>query len=431
VTRARGFVIAAPASGAGKSTVTVGLLRAYRDAGVRVAAAKCGPDYIDPMHHAVACGAPSVNLDPWAMDAGTLTALARTQAAEAELLVVEGVMGLFDGARDGTGSTADLAAALGLPVIFLVDASHQAQSLAALVHGFNSYRGDVRIAGVIFNHVGQPSHAAMIEAALRPLGIPVLGSIPRDAGFAIPSRHLGLVPAAEVDELEATIERLAARVAERVDLKALEALSAPLPEAGRPRWLSPPGHRVAVASDIAFCFAYPHLLVGWRGAGAELSFFSPLADEPPAAEADAIYLPGGYPELHAPALAAADRFRNGVREAARRGTRIYGECGGYMALGDGLTSADGAHHRMLGLLPLETSFAVRKLHLGYRRLAPLPGAPWAGGLLGHEFHYATILKEEGDAPLFEAATADGRELPPMGRRTGAVAGSFAHLIGPA
>ncbi|MEE3099513.1 MAG: cobyrinic acid a,c-diamide synthase, partial [Pseudomonadota bacterium] len=177
-------------------------------------------------------------------------------------------------------------------------------------------------------------------------------------------------------------------------------------------------------------FAYPHQLADWRAQGAEIRPFSPLADEAPAPDVDAVFLPGGYPELHAPRLAAAGRFRAGMAAAAARGARILGECGGYMALGEGLEGADGARHPMLGLLPLETSFAARRLTLGYRRLTPLPGAPWGTSLLAHEFHYASILRE-GDAPrLFEATDAAGAPLPAMGLRVGTVAGSFAHLIGP-
>ncbi|WP_417514868.1 cobyrinate a,c-diamide synthase [Minwuia sp.] len=421
-------MIAAPASGAGKSTVTVGLLRAFRDAGVRVTPAKCGPDYIDPMFHAVASGHASVNLDPWAMDAPALRGLAAAAARDSDLLIVEGVMGLFDGARDGSGSTADLAATLGLPVVFLVDASHQAQSLAALVHGFNSFRHDVHISGVIFNHIGMPSHAAMIEAALKPLGIPVIGAIPRNDKFAVPSRHLGLVPAAEIDGIEQRIAKLALQVAESVDLTALQALARPVADGSMARTLPPLGQRIAMAQDTAFCFAYPHLLDGWHRQGAEIVPFSPLADEAPDPNADAVFLPGGYPELHGAALAGADRFRAGMARAAAQNALIYGECGGYMVLGQGMTDATGARHGMLGLLPLETSFAQRRLHLGYRDLVPRAGAPWSQPLKGHEFHYTRVIAEDGDAALFDATTADGRVLDPMGRRIGTTLGSFAHLI---
>lgn len=424
----RGFIIAAPASGAGKSTITVGLLRALRDAGVRVAAAKCGPDYIDPMYHGLASGRPSINLDPWAMTQEQLSGLAAQQADGSDLLVVEGVMGLFDGARDGTGSTADLADALGLPVIFLVDASHQAQSLAALVHGFNTFRQNVDIAGIIFNHVGAPSHAEMIETALKPLGIPVVGAIPRNNDFTIPSRHLGLVPAAEIVGVDARIAAIGEAVSRDVQLERLRDLARPVASAPPVSVLPPPAQHIAVAQDVAFCFAYPHVLEGWRAQGASISFFSPLADEAPDREAGLVYLPGGYPELHAARLGNAVGFRSGIESSVVRGATVYGECGGYMVLGEALTDSGGQAHPMLGLLPVETSFAARKLHLGYRRFSPRPGAPWSGPLRGHEFHYTSVVREDGDSPLFDAETADGKTLEPMGRRVGRVMGSFAHIV---
>jgi cobyrinic acid a,c-diamide synthase len=179
---------------------------------------------------------------------------------------------------------------------------------------------------------------------------------------------------------------------------------------------------------VAFAFAYPHLLTDWRNAGAELSLFSPLADEPPAEDADAVFLPGGYPELHAGRIAAAANFRAGIERAAGRGALIYGECGGYMALGETLIDADGAEHQMLGLLPVSTSFARRKLHLGYRRLTPLGGLPWKGSLTAHEFHFASVVSEGGGERLFAAETADGEKLDPTGLRRGRVMGSFAHVI---
>ncbi|ANK82683.1 MAG: cobyrinic acid a,c-diamide synthase [Rhizobiales bacterium NRL2] len=427
MTAAGGLILAAPSSASGKSTLTIGLLAAFaRRGGVR--AAKCGPDYIDPMFHALACGAPSVNLDPWAMTSDMLRGLAATQAADAGLLLIEGVMGLFDGAAGGGGSTADLAATLGLPVVLVLDAAHQAQSAAALVRGFDSHREDIRIAGVILNRVGSARHADLIRGALAPLNIPVLGAVQRRADLAMPSRHLGLVPAAEIEGVSKAIDALGDLIAECVDLDCLERLARPLAAASAPPALPPPGQRVAVARDIAFCFAYPHLLDGWRRAGAEILPFSPLADEPPAPEADAVFLPGGYPELHAGRLAMAGNFLDGLRRAAGLGVPVYGECGGYMVLGEGLVDAEGVRHRMAGLLPLETSFAERRLHLGYRELRPREPGPWDGPLAAHEFHYATVLSEGAGEPLFDAAAADGTPLPPMGRRAGSVMGSFAHVI---
>jgi cobyrinic acid a,c-diamide synthase len=335
-------------------------------------------------------------------------------------------MGLFDGAPpDGRGATADLARILGLPVVLIVDAGRMAQSVAALVAGFARHRAGVTVAGVILNRTGSARHEAMLLRALDGEGIAVLGALRRDAGLAHPSRHLGLVQAGERPDLDAFLDRAARAVAAAVDLDALAALARPLPRPRATRRLPPPGQRLAVASDAAFAFAYPHLLDDWRAQGAEIAAFSPLADEAPDPAADAVILPGGYPELHAGRLAAAERFRAGMARAAET-ARVYGECGGYMVLGQGLIDAEGRRHRMLGLLNLETSFSERRLHLGYRRLKPL-GGPWECALVGHEFHYATTRAAAG-APLFEQADAENTPLPPAGLRAGRVSGSFAHVI---
>lgn len=436
-----GLVIAAPASGSGKTVLTLGVLRALCRAGTAAAGAKAGPDYIDPGFLAAASGRPAPNLDLWAMRAETVAALLGGLSASAELVLCEGVMGLFDGAGDGTGSTADLAALTGWPVVLVVDVRAQGASAAATVLGFAGFRPDVHVAGVVFNRVAGAGHEKVLRAAMpkRLPAIAVLGSLPRDDSLSLPERHLGLVQAGEHERLEAFLERAADAVAERVDLKALTRLARPariaaaLPgaePAGPPRPIPPLGQRVAVARDAAFAFAYPSVLEGWRAAGAELSFFSPLAGEGPDPEAHAVYLPGGYPELHAARIAAGG-FLHKLRAAAANGTAVYGECGGYMVLGTGLEDADGRRHEMAGLLPLETSFARRRLSLGYRRArlaasGPLgeAGAPYRG----HEFHYARVLREGPGEALFHAQDANGRDLGPAGLASGPVMGSFVHLI---
>ncbi|WP_244493577.1 cobyrinate a,c-diamide synthase [Aureimonas sp. N4] len=424
--RSAGFVLAAPQSGSGKTLTTLALLRLLTRQGMALRSAKAGPDYIDPAFHAAATGHPSVNLDPFAMRPDLLRALA---FADARPLVVEAMMGLYDGAADGSGSAADLAEMLGLPVVFLVDCAKQSHSIAALVRGFRDHRPSLRFAGLMLNRVGSLRHETLLRDALKPLGLPILAVLPADPALTLPERHLGLVQAGERADLAGFLDRAAAWMASGLQPGALDGLlgvtlRAPAP----PKPLAPLGAHIAVARDTAFAFSYPHLLEGWRQAGAALSFFSPLADEGPAAEADAVFLPGGYPELHAGRLAAASRFPEGMQAAARRGALIYGECGGYMALGEGLVDADGIRHGMLGLLPVETSFAQRKRHLGYRRLAPLPGAPWPHALTGHEFHYATIVREGAAERLFEARDAVGTDLGAMGLRRGRVMGSFAHVI---
>lgn len=426
-----GFLIAAPQSGSGKTVLTLALLRALKNAGIAAAPAKAGPDYIDPAFHAAASGIASVNLDPWAMRGELIADLAGRATGGGQMLVVEGMMGLFDGAADGSGSAADLAAMLGLPVILVIDAQKLGHSVAALVKGFASHRADVSIAGVVLNRTGSERHEAMLRTALAPIGTPVLGAVRRSEALVIPERHLGLVQAGEHQALEAFIENAAKAAAASIDLDALFVIAAkagPIALNGKPTRLKPLGQRIAIARDIAFAFAYPHLLDDWRERGAELSFFSPLTGGAPAAEADAIYLPGGYPELYAGRIAENEAFRAAMVRHAEKSTTIYGECGGYMVLGEALMDASETPHRMLGLLPLETSFAERKLHLGYRRLTPVNGGPFGEPITAHEFHYATIVREGQADHLFTATDALGTGLGGAGLQRGCVSGSFMHVI---
>ncbi|WP_323798153.1 cobyrinate a,c-diamide synthase [Nisaea sp.] len=435
----KGLIIAAPASGSGKTTITLGLLRALRRKGIDVTSSKVGPDYIDPAFHAAATGRPCVNLDSWAMRPETLAA-ALDDAPD--FTIVEGVMGLFDGAHLGAdpapladGSTASLARLTGWPVLLVVDAARQAQSVAALVGGFARFDPDVRLAGVILNKVGSEKHQAMLRQALTAAGQTVLGAVRSDAQIARPSRHLGLVQAGEHPDLDAFLDAAADRMSGDLDLDAimeaaaLRATATGVAPAAPP--LPPLGQRIAVARDAAFAFSYPHVLDGWRHAGAELSFFSPLGDEAPAPDADTVFLPGGYPELHAARLAAATIFMEGLRAHARAGARIYGECGGYMTLGQALTDADGTVHRMAGLLPHATSFAEPKRHLGYRiatMLADTPFGPARSIWRGHEFHYAATVGATDSAPLFRITDASGSDLGEIGAQIGTIFGSFMHLI---
>ncbi|MBB4268050.1 cobyrinate a,c-diamide synthase [Roseospira visakhapatnamensis] len=446
---APGLVVAAPASNSGKTTVTLALIRALTRRGLRVATAKVGPDYIDPAFHAAAGGRACVNLDTWAMAPPLLAGLAGgLSQGGTDMILCEGVMGLLDGATGpgdaahdpgADGSTAALAARLGWPVVLVVDARGMAASAGAVVRGFQAVRPGVTLAGVILTRVGGPRHVETLRAGLRALApdVRVLGALPRDDRLALPSRHLGLVQAGEHTDLAAFLEGAADLAEAHLDLDALVSLArrgSGAAVSGAPaRPLPPPGQRVAVAADEAFAFAYPAVLNGWRGAGAEIVPFSPLADDAPDARADAVYLPGGYPELHAGRLAANARFLDGLRTAAARGTPVFGECGGYMVLGRGLVDAEGTRHALAGLLPVETSFADRRLHLGYRAVAtlgPTPFGPAGTAFRGHEFHFARVLAEEGDAQnaLFTARDARGRDLGPRGRRAGPVAGSFVHLI---
>jgi cobyrinic acid a,c-diamide synthase len=490
---ARGLIVAATRSGSGKTTITLALLAALKRRGIAVRAAKVGPDYIDPAFHAAATGAPSVNLDSWAMPPALLDALAADAAGSAQILIVEGVMGLFDGvpgAPGRTGASADIAARFGLPVLLMLDVSGQSQTAAAVARGLATHDPDVRIAGVVLNRVGSERHRALVADAIASIGVPVLGAVPRDAALAMPERHLGLVQANEHADLAARFDCLAAMAERHLDLDRIAAMAAPLnfqalcgtaglslpgwtgqtpvpgacsrhsgaPQSGEPGihnhdglglWipgsrppaeprndgachlaLPPPGQRIALAADAAFTFVYPHVLDGWRRTGAEIVAFSPLADEPPPESCDACWLPGGYPELHAGALANANRFRDGLRRFAA--TRpVHGECGGYMVLSEGLEDAHGARHAMAGLLGHAASFAKRKLHLGYREARLLCDNPLgaAGEIIrGHEFHYATVIASGTDERFLALTDAQGRPVGNAGGRRGSVTGTFFHAI---
>jgi cobyrinic acid a,c-diamide synthase len=305
------------------------------------------------------------------------------------------------------------------------------QSVAAMVKGYVDFRSNIHVAGVILNKVGSIRHEAMLRGALDAAGIEILGVLFNDRALALPERHLGLVQAGEHGALEAFIEHAADVVTRGCDLDRLISVAAarpaqePAPAVSR---LPPLGQRIAIARDQAFAFTYEHMLAGWRMAGASISFFSPLCDEAPADDADAVYLPGGYPELHAATLANAGRFRLGMSDAACRGARIYGECGGYMVLGEAVIAADGSRHGMLGLLPLVTSFAERRRHLGYRRVTPLPDSGFCAPMTAHEFHYSTVVHEGAAARLFAVTDAMGDDLGEAGLRIGNVSGSYMHLI---
>ena len=435
---APGLVIAAPASGSGKTVVTLSLLRALKNTGVNVASFKIGPDYIDPAYHTAASDDLCRNLDFWGMRKNTVHRQWVTTVEQSEFVITEGVMGLFDGATTGSlinnGSTADAAKWLNWPIILVVDAKSQGASAAALVEGFVRHRSDITIVGVIFNRIGSPSHEKILREALETTGLPCLGCIPRHSALDLPSRHLGLIQAKELPELDNWLEGAAKIVAEHIDLNLLKTLGATSkitpPPGGQPT-IQPLGKHTAIARDDAFAFCYPHIVEGWQRAGSKISFFSPLNGEVPDELADSIYLPGGYPELYAEKIAANQNFREAMRMAVAKEAVVYGECGGFMVLGETLTDRDGASHDMLGLLPVKTSFAKPKLHLGYRQFSLIgDGALGSAGarFKGHEFHYCEIISADVAESLFHAEDALGEKLPEMGCKVGNVMGSFGHII---
>ena len=429
-----GLLIAAPRSGSGKTTLTLGLLRALSRMGRVVQPYKCGPDYIDTAFQSAAARRSSYNLDSWAMNALMLSTIAGW-GGDADLTLAEGLMGLFDGVakpgESGDGSSASIAARFGWPVVLVLDVSGQSQSAAAVALGFTKLSEDVKIAGVVLNRIGSARHERLVREAIEAIGLPVLGALPRETTVSLPERHLGLVQAEETAGLDAHLDRLADFVTAHVDVGRLLGFAA-----GRSPYrelVDTPRNNafdsVALARDAAFTFVYPHILRFWQESGIVVKPFSPLADEAPP-EADLCWLPGGYPELHAGRLAAASGFFEGLRAFATR-SAVHGECGGYMVLGESLIDAGGTSHRMAGLLGLETSFATRRMHLGYRRAEAVSatllfreGEP----LRGHEFHYASIASTGDDAALFKVSDANGDVVSESGTRRGLVSGSFFHRI---
>lgn len=428
------LLLAAPASGSGKTTVAAALMRLLTDRGLRVAPFKVGPDYIDPSHHGEAAGRRSRNLDGWMLPHDTVRALFRratTGPRAADVAVLEGVMGLFDGRSAVTeeGSTAEMAKLLGVPVVLVLDAGAMARTAGAVVHGLHTFDPELEVAGVILNRIAGPRHFELCrDSIVQRTGVPVLGWLPKDPSLAVPERHLGLVLAGE---RRMDLDRLAGRAAETLDVDGLLAIARaapPLP--GGPDPLPAPVGRtravIAVARDAAFDFYYEDNLDLLRDLGAELRFFSPLHDVR-VPEAGALYVGGGYPELHAARLAANAGMRESVRRFAAGGRPVYGECGGLMYLGEALVDLEGERHLMVGALPAVSRMQPR-VTLGYREAEALADSPIARRgwtLRGHEFHYSTLDAVSG-TPAYRRVGGDEVEGFVAGPR-GNVLGSYIHV----
>lgn len=392
------IVIAGVASGVGKTTVATGLLAAFTRRGVRAASAKVGPDFIDPGYHALASGRPPRNLDPWLCGAHAIAPLAARASEGADVLVVEGVMGLFDGAADGTpSSTADVAALLDAPVLLVVDAASTSASVAAIVRGFRDHDPRLRVAGVVLNRVGSDSHETLLRDALLPLGVPVVGCLRRDDALVWRDRHLGLVPVAEhAGEVAHSLDALAAWVTRSFNLDSVLQIArsaAPLSTASATMPLPVGFCRIAVASGPAFTFAYQDNLEALEAAGAEIVPFDPLCDPALPDGVDGLVVGGGFPEVYGPALAANASLLADVRTRVAAGLPTWAECGGLLWLAREL---DGA--TMVGAVPTTAALGTR-LVLGYREgevRAPSPIGPAGTRLRGHEFHYSTC-SPGGDA----------------------------------
>ncbi len=428
----RGVIVAGTHSGVGKTTVAAGLCALLRRKGLRVAPFKCGPDYIDPTHLSAAAGEPCASLDTWLLPRDTARFLYARRAAWADVAVVEGVMGMYDGAdpRFNDGSTADVARLLGLPVLLVVDVSGTARSVAATVLGFREFARELPLAGVVLQRVGSDRHAALCAAALEEIGTPVVGWLPADPRMTLPSRHLGLVPEVELGRGGNVADAAADHLERTLDPDALLSRLPETPSVASPPGLlpdgpPPQGARVAVAQDRAFSFAYPDslwLLGEW---GAEVVPFSPLADAAPPA-ADAYYLPGGFPEEHAAELAANTPMLDSLRAAVTDGALLYAECGGLMYAGRWLEDRRGARHALLGLAPLATSMAEMRLHLGYRELTARQSSPlWPMGarVRGHEFHRSSLAQEPPRVRAAYALAAGRAE----GWTNGRVLASYVHV----
>lgn len=415
--------------------MTLALLRLLKIHQAKIAGAKIGPDYIDPAFHALASGRPSFNLDHWAMRENTLSGIFHQIFEENDALLIEGVMGLFDG---GNASSASLAKFFNIPILLLLDVKGQAETAIAVVRGLANYMPGVDIRGILLNRVGSTRHVEMIRNALGPHDPPIIGAVPMLSKLEIPGRHLGLVQAQEHNDIDLFIEQAVIAIEPHLDINLLLSLFRPIqmPETAslknQDKALPPllKVNRLAIAKDKVFSFLYPHLLDSWQKQGTGLSFFSPLANQSPDTSADAIFLPGGYPELHAGQLSACNHFRKGMMAASESGKIIYGECGGYMVMGEAIRDKGGQAHPMLGLLPLISSFAPAKRHLGYREVTVIE--PWTDSEMqrwrGHEFHYANIEKEGEGESLFNAFDREGRPLGKIGRRRGRIMGSFFHYI---
>lgn len=405
--------IGAMASGQGKTTVTAALARAHRRRGLRVRIFKTGPDFLDPTILERASGAPVDSLDLWMVGETLCRQVLSEAAREADLILVEGMMGLFD----GTPSGADLAKRLGLPVAAVVDAQAMAQTFGAIALGLARFDPSLSFHGIFANRVGSDYHARMLEEAL-PHDVRWLGHVPGDPNIALPERHLGLHPAAEIDDLDARIDRAADALAPTVlaKLPPPVGFDAP-PRAALPRLLD--GVHVALAHDAAFSFVYPANLRLLSALGARLSTFSPLADEPLPAAADALYLPGGYPELHAPALARHRRTAASIRAHAAAERPIFAECGGMLYLLETLTDSAGVTTPMLGLLPGHATLGTRLAALGMQSLTGRHGE-----LRGHTFHYSRVETTLAPALTARHAQSDAPGEPLY--RSGAIVASYLH-----
>lgn len=430
------IVIAGVSSGAGKTTIATGIMAALSARG-RVQAFKAGPDYIDPTYHTHVTGRPSRNLDTWMVPSTTVRQLFQRAAADTDIAVIEGVMGLYDGrtGEDEAGSTASLAKLLAAPVVLVVDAGKMARSAAAIVLGFRLLDPGVNLAAVILNRIAGPRHyEAVADPIEREAGVPVIGALARDGELTLPERYLGLIPTVEGSVADDYFDRVRAVCERSIDLERLQRIAASAPPLAVEHGdgLFPPEPlsgvaRIAVARDRAFSFYYEDNLDLLRAQGAELVEFSPLADPALPAGTDGVYIGGGFPELFAAELSVNQPLHASLRAAAAAGTPVYAECGGLMYLGQELRDRDGRRFPMVGLIPGRSSMHGGRLTLGYRELTALRDSPVrrAGERVrAHEFHWSL---SDGDRPEMAAYAVDGTPERREGCVNGSVLASYMHL----
>ncbi len=430
-----GVLIAAPSSGSGKSMVSVGLMAAFSEKMV-VQPYKIGPDFIDPMYHKLACGKPSINLDPWMLTADQNREVYTRYGAECGLCITEGVMGLFDGMSTVPDtSTAGMAAALGLPIIAVIDCAKMAESAGALIHGLDSFRSKIRISGVICNRVGSLRHEKLLRQAIEPLSIPIFGFIPRKNELKVPERYLGLYTAQErMTETIAFIEAAKGAVKENLNLdQVFHAAEGALPLQTREKTADIDPNlnklRIAVAKDEAFCFCYEDNRNCFRNAGIETVPFSPLHDAVLPENIQGIYIPGGYPELLAEGLSKNDSMRKEILDFSKQSGPVYAECGGLIYLTEAVVGKDGNSFPMCGILP-GCSRMTDHLTLGYRKIQAISEnwlLPAGVSFRGHEFHYS-VWEGGGKAAFVSMQNADGAVLPSDGMVCGNVLASYIHLM---
>ncbi len=406
------FLIAAPSSNSGKTTITLGLLRLLKNQGHKVQPFKCGPDYIDTKHHARAADQVSINLDTYMMSESHVKELYSQYSKEADISIIEGVMGLFDGANRMQGSSAEIAILLDVPVILVVNAKAMAYSVAPLLFGLKNFNPNIKIAGVIFNFVNTESHYSFLKDACDDVGIEALGYVPSNAGISIPSRHLGLAISSDND-YEAVIENTAKCLDKFIDINRLLLLcksdennyrsKAFIDEIKLEVKFDNKNYKIAVARDDAFNFTYFENIKALENLG-EVIYFSPLCDNV-MPEADLLYLAGGYPELHLEELTANTSMRKSILDFCANGGKVIAECGGMMYLGNQIINADGIGYPMAGFLPIETSMEKAKLSLGYREVQ------FDGKIIkGHEFHYSTAVENENLPTIGNVFNAKGIEV---------------------